>query len=67
VLHLYEEKRGDRDPAQGVVRGLVLKGGLLKDPKHIFREVGNAEAGRWIKFTAPKEISALQPILRSYI
>jgi hypothetical protein len=26
VLHLSEEKRGNRDPAQGVVRVLVLQG-----------------------------------------
>ncbi|HEY1243007.1 MAG TPA: YdeI/OmpD-associated family protein, partial [Bryobacteraceae bacterium] len=26
-----------------------------------------AQAGRWIKFTAPKEISALRATLRSYI
>lgn len=44
-----------------------FKGALLKDPKHIRQEIGAAQAGRWIKFTSPKEISALQPILRNYI
>ena len=44
-----------------------FKGALLKDPKHILEKIGEAQAGRWIKFTSPKEISALQPTLRSYI
>ena len=44
-----------------------FKGALLKDPKHILQKIGAAQAGRWIKFTSPKEISALQPILRNYI
>jgi uncharacterized protein YdeI (YjbR/CyaY-like superfamily) len=44
-----------------------FKGALLKDPKHILKKIGEAPAGRWIKFTSPKEISALQPTLRSYI
>jgi len=44
-----------------------FKGALLKDPKHILQKIGEAQAGRWIKFTSPKEISALQPILRNYI
>ena len=44
-----------------------FKGALLKDPKHILERIGEAQAGRWIKFTSPKEISALQPTLRSYI
>ena len=45
-----------------------FKGALLKDPKHILRNIGeHSQAGRWIKFTSPKEISALQPTLRSYI
>ena len=44
-----------------------FKGALLKDPKHILQKIGEAQAGRWIKFTSPKEISALQPTLGSYI
>ena len=44
-----------------------FKGALLKDPKHILQKIGDAQAGRWIKFTSPKEISALQPTLRNYI
>ena len=44
-----------------------FKGALLKDPKHILQKIGETQAGRWIKFTSPKEISALQATLRSYI
>jgi uncharacterized protein YdeI (YjbR/CyaY-like superfamily) len=44
-----------------------FKGALLKDPKHILQKIGKAQAGRWIKFTSPKEISALQATLRRYI
>ena len=45
-----------------------FKGALLKDPKHILQKIGqHTQAGRWIKFTSPKEISALQPTLRGYI
>jgi uncharacterized protein YdeI (YjbR/CyaY-like superfamily) len=45
-----------------------FKGALLKDPKHILKKIGeHTQAGRWIKFTALKEITAVQPILRSYL
>jgi uncharacterized protein YdeI (YjbR/CyaY-like superfamily) len=44
-----------------------FKGALLKDPKHILMKIGEVQAGRWIKFSSPKEISALQATLRSYI
>ena len=45
-----------------------FKGALLKDRKHVLQKIGeHSQAGRWIKFTSPKEISALQPTLRSYI
>src|SRR6185437_12775243 len=45
-----------------------FKGALLKDRKHVLQKIGeHTQAGRWIKFTSSKEISALQPILRSYI
>jgi uncharacterized protein YdeI (YjbR/CyaY-like superfamily) len=44
-----------------------FKGALLKDPKHILQRIGEAQAGRWIRFNSPKEISALQATLRSYI
>jgi uncharacterized protein YdeI (YjbR/CyaY-like superfamily) len=45
-----------------------FKGALLKDPKYILEKIGeHTQAGRWIKFTSLKEISALQTTLRSYI
>ena len=44
-----------------------FKGALLKDPKHILQKIGQAQAGRWIKFTSLKEIAAMQSILRNYI
>ena len=44
-----------------------FKGALLKDPKHLLQKIGQAQAGRWIKFTSSREISALRASLRSYI
>ena len=45
-----------------------FKGALLKDPKRILKKIGeHTQAGRWIKFTSPQEISALRPTLRSYL
>src|SRR5215831_12020454 len=44
-----------------------FKGALLKDPKRILQKIGEAQAGRWIKFTSSREISALRATLRSYI
>ena len=44
-----------------------FKGALLKDPKHILQTIGQMQAGRWIKFTSLKEITAMQSILRKYI
>jgi uncharacterized protein YdeI (YjbR/CyaY-like superfamily) len=45
-----------------------FRGALLKDPKHILKKVGeHTQAGRWIKFTSAKEISALRPTLRRYL
>jgi uncharacterized protein YdeI (YjbR/CyaY-like superfamily) len=45
-----------------------FKGALLKDPKHILLKVGeHTQAGRWIKFTSLKEISALQSTLTNYL
>ena len=44
-----------------------FKGALLQDPKRILQKIGEAQAGRWIKFTSGKEIGALQATLRSYI
>jgi uncharacterized protein YdeI (YjbR/CyaY-like superfamily) len=45
-----------------------FKGALLKDSKHILQKIGeHTQAGRWIKFTSLKEITAKQEILRRYI
>jgi len=45
-----------------------FKGALLGDPKHILQRVGeHTQAGRWIKFTSLKEITAMQSILGKYI
>jgi uncharacterized protein YdeI (YjbR/CyaY-like superfamily) len=45
-----------------------FKGALLQDPKHILHKMGeHTQAGRWIKLTSLKDITAMQPILRSYI
>ena len=44
-----------------------FKGALLKDPKHILEKIGQVQAGRWIKFTSLREITAMQSILRSYV
>ena len=44
-----------------------FKGALLNDPKRILQTIGQAQAGRWIKFTSLKGITAMQPILRDYV
>jgi len=45
-----------------------FKGALLKDPKHILHRIGeHTQAGRWIKFTSVKDITAVQSVLKSYI
>ncbi len=45
-----------------------FKGALLKDPKHILERIGeHTQAGRWIKFTSLRAITALQSTLRKYI
>ena len=45
-----------------------FKGALLKDPKHILQKVGeHTQAGRWIKFTSVKEITALESTLTKYL
>ncbi|UWZ84925.1 YdeI/OmpD-associated family protein [Occallatibacter riparius] len=45
-----------------------FKGALLKDPKGILQKIGeHSQAGRWIKFTSVKEITALQTTLRDYL
>ena len=45
-----------------------FKGALLKDPKRILERIGeHTQAGRWIKFTSLREITALQSTLTDYL
>jgi uncharacterized protein YdeI (YjbR/CyaY-like superfamily) len=44
-----------------------FKGALLKDPKRILQKIGQAQAGRWIKFTSLREIAAQRPTLKDYL
>lgn len=45
-----------------------FKGALLSDPKHILERIGeHTQAGRWIKFTSVKAITALQSTLTDYL
>jgi uncharacterized protein YdeI (YjbR/CyaY-like superfamily) len=45
-----------------------FKGALLTDPKRILERAGeHTQAGRWIKFTSLREITALQSTVRDYI
>jgi uncharacterized protein YdeI (YjbR/CyaY-like superfamily) len=45
-----------------------FKGVLLRDGKGILQKVGvHTQAGRWIKFTSVKEITALRSTLTNYI
>ncbi len=45
-----------------------FKGALLEDAKGILLKVGkHTQAGRWIKLTSVKEITAMQTTLRSYL
>lgn len=45
-----------------------FKGALLKDPKRILQKAGeHTQAGRWIKFTSVKEITALKSTLTDYL
>jgi uncharacterized protein YdeI (YjbR/CyaY-like superfamily) len=67
LLHLPEKERVDHHPAKGLVRALVLQRRLAKGPEAHPPKDRKGAAARWIKFTSPKEISALQPILRNYI
>ena len=45
-----------------------FKGALLKDPRGVLEKIGeHTQAGRWIKFTSVKEITALRATLREYL
>src|ERR1700750_2929782 len=45
-----------------------FKGALLKDPRGVLEKIGeHTQAGRWIKFTSVKGITAAQRTLRDYL
>jgi uncharacterized protein YdeI (YjbR/CyaY-like superfamily) len=45
-----------------------FKGALLKDPKQILERIGeHTQAGRWVKFTSLREITALRSALKDYL
>lgn len=47
---------------------LFIKGSLLHDPSGIMvQQTENVQAGRQVRFNSVNEISALEPILKSYI
>jgi uncharacterized protein YdeI (YjbR/CyaY-like superfamily) len=55
-------------PLKEVCAFSFFKGALLKDPKHILQRIGeHTQAGRWLRFSCAKEISALRPTLRKYV
>ena len=46
---------------------MFFKGALLKDLKHVLATPGQHQAARQIRFTGLREITAMKPIVRSYI
>jgi uncharacterized protein YdeI (YjbR/CyaY-like superfamily) len=45
-----------------------FKGALLTDPKHVLERIGeHTQAGRWIKFTSVREITAVRSTLNDYL
>ena len=44
-----------------------VKGALLKDPKRILQNIGQAQAGRWIKLTSVEQIAEMKSVLKAYI
>jgi uncharacterized protein YdeI (YjbR/CyaY-like superfamily) len=45
-----------------------FKGALLRDPKHVLERIGeHTQTGRWIKFTALREIAAVRSTLKDYL
>jgi uncharacterized protein YdeI (YjbR/CyaY-like superfamily) len=68
LLHVPEKNVTIVIPLKDACALSFFKGALLNDPKHILRKIGeHAQAGRWIKFTSLKEITAMQSILSNYI
>src|SRR5689334_6839193 len=55
-------------PLKEVCAFSFFKGALLKDPKQVLQKIGeHTQAGRWIRFTSVKEISAMRSTLKRYI
>src|ERR1044071_1799070 len=44
-----------------------FQGALLKDPKKLLVQLGQTHAGRVMKFTSAKEISAKAPTIKAYV
>ncbi len=45
-----------------------FKGALLEDPKRILDRIGeHTQAGRWIKFTSVREVTAVRSALKAYL
>ena len=44
-----------------------FQGALLKDRSKILEKIGDAQEGRWVKFTSVKEITALRSTLKDYL
>jgi uncharacterized protein YdeI (YjbR/CyaY-like superfamily) len=45
-----------------------FKGALLKDRHRVLERIGeHTQAGRWIKFTSPREIAAVRSTLKDYL
>ncbi len=45
-----------------------FKGALLRDPEGVLQQIGeHTQAGRWIKFTSVREVTALRVLLTKYI
>jgi uncharacterized protein YdeI (YjbR/CyaY-like superfamily) len=46
---------------------MFFQGVLLKDSKKVLVQLGQAQAGRVMKFTSAKEITAKAPIIKAYV
>ena len=44
-----------------------FKGSLLKDPERVLQRIGQAQAGRWIKFTSVAQVATQLATLRQYL
>ena len=44
-----------------------FKGALLADPDGVLSRIGQAQAGRWIKFTSPQQVARMRRVVRAYL